>query len=77
MRVRYQLAGSGEVAVCDLSDKDAIKLYADMKRNGECMWGELVGEDDDNYMDVIESFERIKEAQRLDQMLKSIVKSLF
>lgn len=74
MRVRYQLAGSGEVAVCDLSDKAAIKLYADMKRNGECMWGELVGEDDDNYMEVLDSFERIKEAQKLHQMLRSLFK---
>ena len=72
MRVRYQLAGSSEVAICDLSNKEAIKLYCGMKRNGECMWGELVGEDDDNYMDVIESFERIKEAQRLHEMLRSL-----
>lgn len=77
MRVRYQMVGEAEVAKCDLSEKKARKLFSELCKDGKCMWGELVGEDDDNYMDVIESFERIKEAQRLDQMLKSIVKSLF
>ena len=74
MRVRYQMAGGSEVAICDLSDKAAIQLYCDMKRNGECMWGELVGEDDDNYMEVLDSFERIREAQELHLMLKSLFK---
>ena len=55
MRVRYQMAGEGSYrAECDLSDAKARKLYDIVKRNGECMWAELVGEEEENYMDILE-----------------------
>lgn len=58
MRVRYQLAGEeAYTAECDLTEKAARKRYEECKKNPFCLWAELVGEEDDNYMDVIESFE--------------------
>ena len=61
MRVRYQMVGKAEVAECDLSDKKARKLYSELERNGVCEWAELVGEDDDNYMDIIDKFYKAAE----------------
>ena len=58
MRVRYELANSPIVqAECDLSEKEAKKLYNKLKENTLCKWAELVGEDDNNYMEVLESFD--------------------
>lgn len=58
MRVRYQMVGMPQsIAKCDLEDKKAKRLYKDLFGNGRCEWAELVGEDDDNYMDVLESFD--------------------
>ena len=74
MRVRYQMAGEAEVAKCDLSEKKARKLFSELDKNGTCMWAELVGEEDDNYMYVLESFERINEARKLKAMLDSIAR---
>lgn len=71
MRVRYEMAGESSYrAECDLSDAKARRLYEDVKRNGECMWGELAGEDEENYMDVLEQFDRTEEAMRLHAILE-------
>lgn len=70
MRVRYQMAGQNTwSAECDLSEKKARKRFEELKTNALCEWAELVGEEDDNYMDVIEDFDHI----RLARMVKSIV----
>ena len=69
MRVRYQMVGKNAVAVCDLTEKKARQMYKELSETGFCEWAELVGEDDDNYMDILDSFDHIK----LARMLKSIV----
>lgn len=70
MRVRYQMAGQATwSAVCDMPDKKAKKLFEDLKTNALCEWAELVGEEDDNYMDILDEFDHI----RLARMVKSIV----
>ena len=70
MRVRYQMVGqSGWSAECDLTEKKARALYEKLKTKGFCEWGELVGEDDDNYMDVLESFDHIKLARSLHKIV--------
>ena len=72
MRVRYEMAEEGSyTAECDLSNANARKLYEGVKRNGECMWGELVGEDEENYMDVLEQFDRTEEAIRVHKILEA------
>ena len=35
------------------------------------MWGELVGEDEENYMDVLEQFDRTEEAIRVHKILEA------
>jgi len=40
-----------------MEDRKARRLFKDLFGNGRCEWAELVGEDDDNYMDVLESFD--------------------
>ena len=69
MRVRYQMAGQASCAECDLPEKKARIRFKELEHNALCEWAELVGEDDDDYMDVLEDFEHIK----LARMIKSIV----
>ena len=59
MRVRYQMVGGQVQARCDLEDWQAKKLFKCLFSNGLCEWAELVGEDDDNYMDVLDSFDHV------------------
>ena len=72
MRVRYQMYKSGfPLAIeckCDMTNKQAEKFYKDLSENVRCGWAEMVGEDDDNYMDVIKSFYHEKTAVFLTQM---------
>lgn len=71
MRVRYQMAGDGSYrAECDLSEDKARKLYETVKRNGECMWAELVGEEEENYMDILEQYDNTEQAMRLHAILE-------
>ena len=70
MRVRYEIAGEAPTAVCDLTDKQALKLFEELKTNALCEWGELVGEDDDNYMDILDSFDNMKLARMMHQIIK-------
>ena len=70
MRVRYQMAGAASyTAECDLTEKQARKRFDELKADALCEWVELVGEDDENYMDIIDSFEHIK----LARIMKSII----
>lgn len=71
MRVRYQMAGQSTwTAVCDLSEKKARNLFAELKSNALCEWGELVGEDDNNYMEILDEFDHIK----LARIMRAIIR---
>ena len=76
MRVRFEIyrngRGTGDRVECDLEDKKARARFAELKKYWRCGWVELVGEEEENYMEVIESFERIQETQRTTAMLDSI-----
>lgn len=62
-RVRYKMYGEDVRAECDLTDKQARKLYDTLKIEGACLWAELIGEDDHNYMDVLEAFDHPQNAK--------------
>ena len=72
MRIRYQMAREAGVAICDLSEKKARQIYSELERDGLCEWAELVGEDDDNYMEVLESFDHIESARRVAWHMKKL-----
>ena len=69
MRVRYQMAGQSSCARCDMSEKAARKFFEELAHNGRCEWAELVGEDDDDYMEVLGSFDHIKLARVLAEIM--------
>lgn len=69
MRVRYQMAGHSSCAECDLSEKKARARYEELKTNVLCEWAELVGEDDEDYMEVLEDFDHTN----LARIMKSLV----
>lgn len=70
MRVRYQLCGQTWYSTeCDLTEKKAKRRFEELKETGLCEWAELVGEDEDNYMEILDSFDHIK----LARMIKSII----
>ena len=76
MRVRYEIAGRGGYeAKCDLTERKARKLFDELKTDGLCEWAELVGEDDDNYMEIIEQYDNIKSARMLKGMFGDLVRS--
>lgn len=72
MRVRYQMVGSGMEVRCDMEDRAARKFYNNLFSNGRCEWAELIGEDDDNYMDVLESFDHVDLARTMAEIMKMI-----
>ena len=69
MRVRYQMVGHSPDARCDLSKGAARRLFNELSHKGLCEWAELVGEDDDDYMEVIESFDHIKLARAIYEIM--------
>ena len=74
MRVRYQMAGQMRyTAECDLTTRKAKELFNSLKKGGECEWAELVGEDDDDYMDILDSFDH-PDADRIHAMMESLRK---
>ena len=83
MRVRYEMAyDTGRPtwkAECDLSDKRARSLFEKLRGDKYCMWAELVSEEDNTYMDVLQSFDHkdARERYETDQMLKRIAEELF
>ena len=74
MRVRYEIAGRGGYeAKCDLTERQARKLFNELKTDGLCEWAELVGEDDDNYMEIIEYYDNFKNARAMKDMFGDLV----
>lgn len=69
MRVRYQMVGRDIQAKCDMEEWMARKFYKNMFSNGLCKWAELVGEEDNNYMDVLESFDHTNIANAFGEIL--------
>ena len=69
MRVRYQMDGQNAVARCDMSPGRARKLFEELSHKGLCEWGELVGEDDDDYMEVLDSFDHVKFARTIAEIM--------
>lgn len=57
MRVRYKLPYTDNYSTtCDLSDKEAKNLFEYFKSRPIVIWGELISEDEDSYMNIIDSF---------------------
>lgn len=74
MRIRYKMANEPtDRAICDLTDSTAKRKYKEICKNGFCEWAELVGEEDHNYMDVLEQYDNSKTAR----MIYSIMNSMF
>ena len=73
MRVRYQYVNQRYIAECDLTEKKAKKRFEELKQAGTCMWVELVGEEDDNYMEVLDYYDKTETAK----MIASIMSQLF
>ena len=69
MRVRYQMVGQDSHARCDMTSKAARKFYDELSHKGFCEWAELVGEDDDDYMDVLDSFDHVKIARMFGSIM--------
>lgn len=69
MRVRFQFVGHAAQAECDLTEKKARRRFEELKEAGLCEWAELVGEDEDNYMEILDSFDHIKLARMLASIL--------
>lgn len=63
MRVRFEMydhgQGTGVQCECDLTKRQAKRKFKELSKNGRCAWAELVGEDEDNYMEIIDSFDHI------------------
>lgn len=65
MRVRYEHVGRGGYqAECDLTEKKAKKRFEELKKDGLCEWVELVGEDDGDYMKVLDYYDKTELARR-------------
>lgn len=73
MRVRYEMYkngyGTGFQSKCDLSEKQARKLFEQLKEDATCGWAEIIGEDEDNYMEVLEEFEKINLARTISKFI--------
>ena len=60
--------------VCDLTDKEAKDLYDKLHKNALCKWAELVGEDDDNYMQVLKSFDQTRLANTTYELFGNLIR---
>jgi len=72
MRVRYQMYGSDVQARCDMTPVLAKRFFKDLRHDGLCKWAELVGEDDDDYMEVLDSFDKTKLAVSMGDLMKEL-----
>ena len=72
MRVRYQYVGREYEAECDLTEKRARKRFKQLQEAGTCMWVELVGEDEDDYMEILDSFDKTKTAKMIASVMGEI-----
>lgn len=72
MRIRYELyrngQGTGNIVECDLTKRQAKKKFKELKNDVRCGWAELVGEEDDNYMDILDSFDHVSTARELTRL---------
>lgn len=70
MRVRFQMAGLSGYQVKFFDAKaNARRFYKKLNGEALCEWAELVGDDEDDYMEVIDSFERIEFARHVKSVL--------
>ena len=69
MRVRYQMVGKHPEVRCDMSNGSARRLFNELSHKGLCEWAELVGEDDEDYMEVLDSFDHIKLARSIYEIM--------
>ncbi len=75
MRIRFEKYtkghGSGSVAECDLTEKQARGRFEELKHDALCGWAELVAEDDHEggYMNIIASFDNIRMASMLSTII--------
>ena len=76
MRVRYQKINQSTQAECDLTEKQAKRIFSDLKQDSLCLWAELVGEDEDNYMEILDQFDQDKEVIKAQRMLEEICKEV-
>lgn len=74
MRVRYQMLNQESVAECDLTDKEANKRFNELKKNQRCLWVELVGEDDHNYMEIVKSFDQPQDVIKVQRVFDELFK---
>ena len=72
MRVRYKMVGFQPVACCDMGERKARRLFKDLSTKGLCEWAELVGEDDDNYMDILDSFDHSDIARTMYKVMQEL-----
>lgn len=74
MRVRFQMVGDQDYQVKFYElKKPAKKFYDGLKENVRCEWAELVGDDEDDYMEVLESFEQIEFANRMAKIVAEVM----
>ena len=52
-----------------MTSKAARKFFDELSHKGLCEWAELVGEDDDDYMDVLDAFDHIKIARMFGKIM--------
>ena len=78
MRVRYKIINQPTTAVCDMTEKQAVRLFESLKDEPLCMWAEMVAEDEDEgeYMDVLESFDHDKRAKMFASVFESLRKEI-
>ena len=80
MRVRYELYksgyGQGVKVECDLSKRQAKKLYKELSKNVICGWAELVAEEpnEGEYMEIVHSFDNINRAIAYSKLADSFKK---
>lgn len=73
MRVRYQMAGQQSyTAECDLTNKEAKKKFEALKKNALCEWAELVGEEDENYMEILKYFDHTEMARKVYKVKREL-----
>lgn len=72
MRIRYELyrngQGTGDIVKCDLTDRYAKKLFKELKNDVRCGYAELVGEEEENYMEILDSFDHVSTARELTRL---------
>lgn len=68
MRVRYKLYNCEVRAVCDLTEKQARKKFSELKQSGRCLWVEIIGEEEHDYMQVIDAYDAPEEQVKIQSI---------